>query len=274
MKNNVRLIAAAAIISPMLMSSACRKKPPAPIDVGATPAVAESGLVQALVTTFMRQSGVKLHLRILPEEQLLPLARSGAVQVIFTSSPAASAEYASVARLSSSFAFHDFVLFGPSRDPARIHAATTAADALRRVGKRGARFCSAVDVPRIAARERQLWAAAGIDSGSLRRGTECRGDTLIALREADRSSAYTLSESQAAAASGADLDLKPLLEWSPDLHDSYSVILVDHAPLIRRDRDAEWFVQWITSYQGRDVVQNFRVDGVQLFSLRDARGKR
>ena len=252
-----------ATVFALLAQTACRAKPPQPVEAIATPDAAASGIVSAVVAAFQRQSGVKIDLRIAPQPDILRAASARAVQIVFVSETDAPA-YVPMARLSGRFASEDFALFGPRHDPARVHTAPTAIEAFRRIAKRkSSRFCSATEAARSSEREKELWAAAGIDPHALRHYSECPGDDAAVLREAEQKNAYTLLEDQAAGAASTKMDMKPLLRAVPGLHDDYAVILVDHEPRIRRDKDAEWFVQWLMSYQGRDVVQNYSSQGTR-----------
>ena len=251
----------------------CRKKPSLPVEIATTPEIAQTGLVQSLTATFQRQSGVAMKLRIVEEEEALRLARARNVQVIVTDHPDSPRMYRNLARLSGPFAFDDFTILGPSRDPAHVRLAGGAVDALRRIAKRRAPFCSPVDVAHIRRREKALWTAAGVDPKSLRY-SECHGDAVEALREAGEKEAYTISDTVTTAAVGKNVDIEVLLEGTTRLHDDYSAVLVAHTSRTRRDRDAEWFVQWLTSYRGREAVQSYLVDGMQRFSVRDTRRMR
>lgn len=257
-------------ITLLILGAGCRNKPPQPVQIAATTDAAQPGLVQMLATTFERESGVKMNLRVVPEEDALKLARDGTVQVVVTTEPGATRSYGKIARLSGQFAVHDLALFGPKRDPARVRNATSASDALQRIEQKRSRFCSPVDLTFVEYREQQLWSAAGIDPNTVEQRSACHGDAVEALRNASNKQAYTLAER--AAVSGTRIDIKVLLESGPGLHDDYTAILLEHTPRIRRDRDAEWFVQWLMSFQGRDAVQNYRLGGIQPFTVRDSQG--
>jgi tungstate transport system substrate-binding protein len=247
--------------------------PPAPVEVALTNEIAGSGLVQTLIGTFEHKSAVHVNLRIVDRDKAFALARDRVVQVVFTAEPEAVRHYAPVARLASPFAARDFAIAGPDRDPAVVRRAEGTSEALRAIAKRRARFCSAVDAADLRERELQLWASAGLDPSRLPRHADCHGSVLTALQHAAALKAYTLTDASAATAAGTKFDIKVLRRGPPDLHDVYSVILVDHVPRIRRDQDAEWLVQWVMSYQGRDAVQSYRLDGIQPFSVRAAQGK-
>jgi tungstate transport system substrate-binding protein len=250
-------VIALAVAASTLPAAACREKPPAPVEVAITPAAADSGIAQALIAAFQRRSGVRIDTSTVPEADAHRLAAHRAVQVVITTEPDARRLYADVARLVSTFAARDFVIAGPRRDPARLRSATDGADAFRRIDERNARFCSAVDVAPVQRWESRLWAAASVDPARLRHREQCHGDAAAALRQAARRQAYTLTDRDVAAAAEKKLDIKVFSGPSSGLHEDHSAVLVEHSPRIRRDRDAEWFVQWLTSYQAREVVQNF-----------------
>jgi tungstate transport system substrate-binding protein len=248
------------LTSVILLVVACRRSVPSPVEVAMTPEVAETGVVPALIAAFERISHVTMHVRIVSAGDALRSARAADVQVVFASA-SQSSDYATVARLAGAFASRDFAIFGPKKDRARVASAKSTTQALQRIARRHAPFCSATAIPDLVRRERGLWAAAGVDPATLKHRSECSGDEVSVLENAERRGAYTLAPLEADAGVGRNIDIHVLWKGTPDLREELDVILVRHVPRIRRDRDAEWFVQWLMSWQGRDVVRNLRWTG-------------
>jgi tungstate transport system substrate-binding protein len=249
----------------LLLAAACRRSDEqAAVTIATTPDLAGNGIVEPLARTFSAASKVRTHV-LVTEEQFIPaLVRDGVADVVFTSSPTLQQELRRGApvRLANVVAYNDYLLVGPSRDPARAKQAKTAADALRRIARRDRAFCSPADVPELRHREAQLWAASPASSKDDRRYRLCRGTALEVLQEASRRNAYTLTDRSTLEAAGRTSRLVPILERTPLLHHHVEMLLPSAR---KRHRNAEWFVQWVMSHRGREVIERHRYDGGRRF---------
>jgi tungstate transport system substrate-binding protein len=254
-----RRIASVALV--MLLVAACRRADEqAAVTIAITPDLGGNGIVEPLARTFSAASKVRTHI-LVTEERLIPaLVRDGVADVVFTSSPALQQELrrGSLVRLANVVAYNDYLLAGPSRDPAKAKQSKTAADALRRIARRDRAFCSPVDVPDLRHREAQLWAASPAAASDDRRYRLCHGTALEVLEEASRRSAYTITDRSTFEAAGPKSRLVPILQRTPLLHHHIEMLLTRSE---RRHRNAEWFVQWVMSYRGRDIIERHRFDG-------------
>lgn len=228
-----------------LAASCRRSEPPQPATLLVTPEVAGTGLPEQLVSAFQRQTARPVLIRIVTAQQMAK-DKSGSA-ALFT-----DPDLVRSFRLRAVVAFNDYYLLGPARDPVNAHSAATAFEAFARIASKNGTFCTAADVPRIQLAEREIWSAARVNVKSLRRYRRCRGDAREALTAAARMGAYTLSD-RATVESVATKRLRVLLRDKALLHESYVVALL---PSDRRtpNRDAEWFVQWLMSYRGREAL--------------------
>ena len=249
--------------------AACRRTDErSSVTIATTPDVAGIGVAQMLAERFAAESKARTNV-LVTEEHLIPeLVRTGVADVVLTTSPVLRTELqrASLVRLAQSVAYNDYLLVGPKRDPARAGSAKTAAEALRRIARRDRAFCTPVDVPELRYREALLWDASPAAPGDDRRYRTCEGTPMEVLQEASRSSAYTLTDRSTFERAGADVRLVPLLQGTPMLHNDLLVVL---ARPTRRHPNAEWFVQWLMSYRGRDAIERFRYDGERRFFVRE-----
>jgi tungstate transport system substrate-binding protein len=255
----------------MLAAIACRRgEEAARVTVVTTPGLAGIGVVQMLAERFSAESKVPASI-VVTEERFVPgLVRSAVAEVVITTSPALQRELerAGAVRLSQTIAYNDYLLVGPKRDPARAKSAKTAAEALRRIARRDRAFCSPVDVPHLRHREALLWAASPAAPEDDRRYRMCKGTALEVLREASRLGAYTLTDRSTFESAGTRVDLVPLLQGTPMLHNDVAVLLIRGT---RPHRNAEWFVQWVMSYRGRDAIDRYRYDGEHRLFLSEKR---
>jgi ABC-type tungstate transport system permease subunit len=235
------------LVLAVLICSCRRDQPPRAAVLLVTPEVAATGMPEQLVAAFMRQTSRPVAIRIVTDEQIVRETAATTGSAVIYTDPALIAQ----TRLRAAFATHDYYILGPKDDPARVSSAETAADAFSRIASRNRPFCSAVDVERLRSAEREIWSAARV-SPTFRRYRRCRGSAGEALTATARMSAYTLSD-RATVERVASKRLHVLLREKPLLHETYVVALLQSD---RRtfSRDAEWFVQWLMSYRGRETL--------------------
>lgn len=262
-----RRIDSLAVVAMLIVVAACRRADDATVTIATTPELAGNGIVEPLAQTFSAASKVRTRI-VVTEETLIPaLVRDGVADVVFTSSSGLPRELRtrSLVRLANVVAYNDYLLVGPPRDPAKAKQANTAAEALRRIARRDRAFCSPVDVPDLRHREAQLWAASPASSADDRRYRLCHGNALEVLREASRRSAYTITDRSTFEAAGTTSKLVPIVQRTPLLHRHIEVLL---ARSERPHRNAEWFVQWVMSHRGRDIIERHRFeDGRRWFTM-------
>ncbi|HYC62893.1 MAG TPA: hypothetical protein VEK79_25360 [Thermoanaerobaculia bacterium] len=250
-----------ALVAMMIIVAACRRADEqAAVTIATTPDLAANGIVEPLARTFSAASKVRTHIIVTEEASIPALVRDGVADVVFTTSPVLQQELrrGSLVGLANVVAYDDYLLVGPSRDPAKAKQAKTAAEALRRIARRDRAFCSPIEVPDLRHREAQLWAASPASASEDRRYRLCHGTALEVLEEASRRSAYTITDRSTFEAARANSMLVPILQHTPLLHHHIEVLL---ARSERRHRNAEWFVQSVMSYRGREIIERHRFDG-------------
>ena len=158
---------------------------------------------------------------------------------------------------------NDFVLVGP----APLEGATPA-EVLAALARARLPFLSRGDDSGTHARERALWAGAGIDperaSGGWYRETGAgMGATLNIAAAID---AYTLTDRATWATFANPGRLRIAWEGHADLANPYGVIAVspDHCPRANVT-GARAFVDWVTGPDGQAAIATFRPTGAQLF---------
>jgi tungstate transport system substrate-binding protein len=159
---------------------------------------------------------------------------------------------------------NDYVIVGPSADPAGVRQAANASAALQAIAAAGAAFISRGDSSGTHRRELQLWQQAGVrpETASFRIDIgQGMGET---LNVASERAAYTLTDRSTYQARRTTLDLDILLEGGAELLNRYSVITVAGA---RQAAAADAFATWLVSEQGAAVIRAFGVDrfGAPLF---------
>jgi tungstate transport system substrate-binding protein len=233
-----------------------------PVQIVTTQEVLATGLVQHVVDVFTRQNGVRVSLRAVPAAQLGQAAADADVVVTGDAATAQAFEQTGKAMLHNRFAFDDFVLAGPARDPVRVRHAANAPEAFRKIAARRRAFCAPVDVAPLRKRELEIWAAARVDPHENKRYRDCRGDAAALLAEAGRREAYTIVY-RATAESARRSKESVLLSGTPMLREPFTVLLIRRE---KPSKDAEWLVEWMMSFRGREAVQTFAApDGRRFY---------
>jgi tungstate transport system substrate-binding protein len=259
-------VRATGLIAFLAVLTACnRHRERANVTIAITPEVAGVGVGQMLADAFSTESKITANV-IVTEARLVPdLVRRGVVDATITTSPELQRQLqeGQLVRLAQKIAYDDYLLVGPRRDPARTKDAKTGAEALRRIARKDRAFCAPVDVPELRVREARLWDASPASPSDNRRYRACHGSEIEVLREASRRGAYTLTDRATFERARGGIDLVPLLQRTPLLHNDVTMLL--SASSTPRP-NADWFVQWIMSYRGREAIQRYHYgDGQRLF---------
>jgi tungstate transport system substrate-binding protein len=243
----------------VFLVAGCRRAPAPvrPVIVLTTQRLTSGVVSRSVADAFHRQSSVPIDFRAVSTDDILQAAdaRSGAVAIYRDPELDAELLRRHAIRLRSEFAREEYVITGPHRDPAHVARAGSAADAFKRIVKANRVFCSPADLPVLLAAEKEVWSAAdeGPPSGS--RYRKCHGNASDMLAQAAHFDAYTITD-LATAEARLPAASKILLRGVPILRSTYIIALLEYDTA--RNRNAEWFVEWMMSYRGREVVQGLR----------------
>jgi tungstate transport system substrate-binding protein len=163
--------------------------------------------------------------------------------------------------------YNDFVIVGPSADPAHIRGLKDARTALAQIAAARAPFASRGDDSGTNRMELRLWKSAGIQpdphSGWYRDLGQGMGPT---LNIAAGMNAYTLTDRATWANFKNRQGLEILTEGDPALFNPYGSILVNPAkwPQVKFS-DAKTWHEWLTTKPGLDAITSYKINGEELF---------
>jgi tungstate transport system substrate-binding protein len=261
----------ALLLAFFLILTSCGAPSPRPDELllVSTTTTQDTGLLDALLPAFTEQTGYGVQLVAVGSGQALKMGEQGDADVILLHSPEAEKEFvANGFGIDRRLVMHnDFVIVGPSADPAGIRGRSPA-EALKRVYTSGATFVSRGDESGTHIKELALWEKAGLDpSGQdwyLETG-QGQGATLLVASE---KSAYALVDRGTYLVYQQNLDLDILAEGDPFLLNVYHVITVNPEkwPGINLEA-AGAFADFITSDEGQKIIGEFGVNeyGQPLF---------
>jgi len=241
------------------------------ITVASTTSTANSGLFDDLLPQFTKKTGIEVRVVAVGTGQALKIARNGDADVLFVhhrpSEEAFVAEGFGVKRYG--VMYNDFVIVGPTADPAHVKGCASAKDALNKISQTQSVFVSRGDDSGTNKREKSLWKATGVASGepagSWYRST---GSGMGAtLNTAAGSGGYALSDRGTWISFKNKQDLSIVCEGDPSLFNPYGVMLVNPAkhPHVKANA-GQAFIDWLVSSEGQAAIGGFRLQGETLFT--------
>ncbi len=238
--------------------------------VQSTTSTANSGLYEHLLPPFEAKTGLTVKVVAVGTGQAIRNARNCDGDVLLVHARAQEeafvADGGGVERFD--LMYNDFVIVGPSDDPAGIRDTQDPANALAAIAQAEAIFASRGDSSGTHTKEMQLWHSAAIDpsaaSGQWYRETGSGMGTT--LNTAVGMGAYTLTDRATWISFANKGDLGIQVEGHPDLFNQYGVILVspDACPNVNA-QDGQRFIDWLLSAEGQAAIADFSVAGQQLF---------
>jgi tungstate transport system substrate-binding protein len=237
------------------------------ITVASTTSTENSGLFGHILPLFQKKTGIEVRVVAQGTGQALETAKRGDADVVFVHARAAEdafvAEGWGVRRYD--VMYNDFVIVGPSADPAKVRGAADAAAAMAAIAEHAAPFASRGDDSGTHQAEKGLWARAGIaPAGDWYRETGSgMGATLNTAAELP---AYALTDRGTWISFGNKGDLTILYEGDAALFNPYGAILVNPAkhPHVKAAL-GQAFIDWLVSPEGQQAIADYRIDGQQLF---------
>ena len=239
------------------------------ITVASTTSTQNSGLLGHILPLFTKATGVTVRVIAVGTGQAIRLARHGDADALFVHDP--QAEKAFVA---TGFGidrrkvmYNDFVIVGPSADPAAVSGMDDAAAAIARIAAGRATFVSRGDDSGTNRAELRIWEAGGLNPASFGPWYRETGSGMgTSLNVASAVNAYTLSDRGTWLSFKNRGDLKILVQGDPHLFNQYGVTLVNPArfPHVKKDA-ALALMDWLTSGAGQKAIADYRIGGQQLF---------
>jgi len=240
------------------------------IKVASTTSTDNSGLFRYILPIFKQKTGITAHVVAVGTGQAIRLAKRGDADVLFVHHKPSELKFVKEGFGVKRFdvMYNDFVLIGPSSDPAKIRGMKDATAALQKIAKAKATFASRGDDSGTHKKELGLWKAAGVDvkaSGS-KWYRETGSGMGAALNTASGLNAYILSDRATWVSFNNKGKLAILVEGDKRLFNQYGVILVSPKKYPHvKVKEGQAFIDWLTSPDGQKTIASFKVKGLQLF---------
>ena len=262
------LMIALALCAPTIVLA--EKNEAASITVASTTSTQNSGLFSWLLPQFTEATGINVQVVAVGTGQAIRIATNGDADLLLVHHEASERKFVAdgLGLERHPIMHNDFVIVGPSADPAGIRGTGDAEMALRLIGESEQVFVSRGDDSGTHKKELELWGASGFDprpaSGAWYR--EAGSGMGATLNTTSAMGGYTLSDRASWVSFGNKGDMQILLEGDPPLNNPYAAIVVnpERHPHVRVN-EAQALVDWLTSAEGQVAIAAFCVEGQQLF---------
>ena len=163
--------------------------------------------------------------------------------------------------------YNDFVIVGPKQDYANIKNAKTLKEAMLNIFNTHSIFVSRADLSGTHYKELELWNNANIGMNTLSDQYMKIGSGMgAALNFAHNVEGYTLTDRATWISFGRKDTLQILFKNKEKLINQYSLILVNSNKIDNiNDKWGEVFIEWLLSNDGRELINNYKKNGEQLF---------
>jgi tungstate transport system substrate-binding protein len=232
-----------------------------------TTSTENSGLLSALLPPFEKGYGCKVDVVAVGTGKALKLGEAGDVDVVFVHARALEDKF-----VASGFGvnrrdvmYNDFILVGPSDDPAGVRKTQGAAAAFRAISSKGGPFVSRGDESGTHQKEKEIWSSAGIVPRGAWYVEAGQGMGEVVMM-ATQKRGYTLSDRGTYIAFRKKTDLVVLREGDRNLWNPYGIIAVNPKKHAHVKYDlAMKLIDFVTGPEGQSLIAGFKVDGLPLF---------
>lgn len=233
-----------------------------------TTSTENTGLLDDLMPRFKTATGYEVHVVAVGTGKALRMGRDGDADVVLVHAPAAEQAFvdAGYGEKRVPVMYNDFVVVGPSADPAGLAQSSSTADAFGRIAKTQSLFVSRGDDSGTHKKELGIWRAAGAapEGRWYREAGQGMGKV---LQMADELGAYTLTDRGTWLAYRDKSRLEIRYQGDQQLHNPYAIIEVSAKRYPELNHEgAQALIEWLTGTEGQNAIGAFRRSGEQLFT--------
>ncbi len=264
------------------------------LKMSTTTSTQSSGLLDLILPEFTKDTGIRVKVIAKGTGAAIRDGQDGNVDVIFVHARGREEKFVAEGWGTKRYAVmhNDFIIIGPSADPAGIRGLKDGATALARIAAEKQGFISRGDDSGTHTKEQHLWKKSGVPLIERTRTIVKKGKKKIVsftmpansdawylsigqgmgktVTYADEKQVYTMSDRgtyiKYKYGKTPAIELEVLCEGGRDLTNPYGIIPVNPGkyPHVRHDL-AMKFVTWITSEKGQKMIDGYRLEGKQLF---------
>jgi tungstate transport system substrate-binding protein len=239
------------------------------IVLASTTSVEASGLLANILPRFTAKTGIAINVVAQGTGKALDTARRGDADLLLVHDPEAEQQFMDEGHGSTrrQIAWNDFIIVGPSVDPAHVRGGSDSVAALKAIAASQAPFVSRGDKSGTNAAELRLWKIAGQTPEAFKWYRDIGGGMGQALTAASAMDAYTLSDRGTWLSFKNKGSLVIAVEGDPRLVNRYDAIELNpqkHAGV--KLATAKMFADWLVSPEGQQAIGAYQLNGQKLFN--------
>jgi len=236
------------------------------ITIASTTSTHDTGLLEYINKKFENKYNIKVRALSLGTGQAIKVAMDGNVEILLVHHKKSELEFMNngYGTLRYDLMYNDFVLIGPKEDNRNC---SSIENKMIEIKESKLLFISRGDESGTHKKEKELWELSNIkipfkENWYLSVG-QGMGSTLLI---ANQKKAYTLSDRSTWIAFNKKENLQIVCENLPPLFNQYGIILVSNKINNNLNIEAaKKYIEWITSKEAKKLINNYRVNGKQLF---------
>ena len=236
------------------------------ITIASTTSTHDTGLLEYINKEFEKKYKIKVRALSLGTGQAIKVAMDGNVEILLVHHKKSELEFMNngYGALRYDLMYNDFVLIGPKQDNRNC---SSIENKMIEIKESKLLFISRGDESGTHKKEKELWELSNIKIPFKKKWYlsvgQGMGSTLLI---ANQKKAYTLSDRSTWIAFNKKENLQIVCENLPPLFNQYGIILVSNKINNNLNiEDAKKYIDWITSEEAKKLINNYRVNGKQLF---------
>ena len=240
------------------------------ITIQSTTSIRDSGFYNYIQDKYQEESSTKLKLVAVGTGQAIENAKKCDADLLFVHHEPSEIKFVKngYGLYRKVIMHNDFILVGPKNDPAGIKIKKNIKEALKIIYNSKHPFVSRGDKSGTHLKEQELWALVGIKIEKKKSDWyfESGSGMGSSLNFAVNIGAYILSDRSTWISFGNKKNHTIIVENEPLLVNNYGIIPINpkNCPTTKSS-EAEKFIYWLKSKEGRSLINNFRVNGQQVF---------
>ena len=236
------------------------------ISIASTTSTHDTGLLEHINKFFTEEFNINIKVISLGTGQAIRIAKDGNAEILIVHHLPSELEFINNGHgiFRHNLMYNDFVLVGPKEDEKECKSIESK---LKEIANNKHIFISRGDDSGTHKKEKELWDLINITANSdslwyLSIG-QSMGQTLLMT---NNKKAYTLSDRSTWISFNKKENLKIVCQNLPPLFNQYGVILVNNSLNENLNiKDAKKYINWIISDKGKKLINNYKVNGEQLF---------
>ena len=238
------------------------------IIVQSTTSTANTGLLDVLSKTFYEETGIEVRAVAVGTGTAIANAKKGDGDVLMVHAKVDEIKFVEEGYGVERFdlMYNDFVIVGPQDDPAGIAMLNNIQDVMKALSSDKYKFISRDDNSGTHKKELSLWKLANLFPEGHANYIKTGSGMANTINVASEMNAYVLTDRGTWISFANKKDLQIVYEGDQALFNPYGLIAVNPKvfPHVEFEK-ANQFIEWLIKGKGNKIIQNFKIDGQQLF---------